>query len=897
MSLCARSTVWLITLAFAVHTHAASELHTRSFIVPHDFLSLNIEPGDPAAPAVPADPFAIPPAEPRRLNGKIPRHSSQQILEATGVTFPEGASAFFNPTTSQLIVTNTQLNLDIVDAFVGSFIDEHFGKTLAHQLIILEGPGELIRATNAAASRTANARKELDLLLDYAKNPGSNVRAVANAFLEGKSGIRNSTSAVREHMHATGLDLDTKGHTTAALDLSPLGVVFEIEPLLRSDGITIESSLVVKLHPVTPRIRQITVSELLSGHDAEFPFSITAGAEFNTQLVSTAGATKLIGVSPPAGLTTEKADVLWAAFLTSTIRDPDKRIKPTPSAVAPKTSDLISVTFPAPPGLLESLMETNAQPLREWLEKVQGITFPPGAVLEYKGQHLHVTNTPAMIEAISALIAHAESIAQKTVAFTLHTIEAPAAQLRDLTRQSVAAGADDTAVFTAAEAAVNAGEARFIDSAFLEAKSGIRATHEAVSEHAFLSGFGFNAQKQPEVTFEMRKIGSLFEIEPTVYADGRTVQLTYSHEIHPAPPETRGAHFRDPASGKPFAMPATDFHVLKTTSALAVTKGDIKLISLQKPTGRNAEGKLWATFLKCDVVPQIPKPVVIQDHKPADKAVPSVDPKAWSIKPFRVPPDFLASGPGAPKITAKRILEAQGIEFPEGASADYNPSTNTMIVRNTNENLVRVAAYVDEILAQPPKTLTFTTHVFQAPGPLLRRLASQAASKSDDRAELDELLSAVKASGAQSLGTTRIETRSGVRATAQQGVAHTALDDVRISKQGTPEIITQTRNVGFQIELEPTIGADGVTVELTLAPEFHTAPPFEHREHILDTQGRKLEFPLADYHTAKVVTGITMHDGTVHLLSLYKPVGKPEFEKEDILQAVFITCDVLRTGE
>jgi hypothetical protein len=40
-----------------------------------------------------------------------------------------------------------------------------------------------------------------------------------------------------------------------------------------------------------------------------------------------------------------------------------------------------------------------------------------------------------------------------------------------------------------------------------------------------------------------------------------------------------------------------------------------------------------------------------------------------------------------------------------------------------------------------------------------------------------------------------------------------------------------------------------------------------------------------------------MPDGTTRLLSLYKPTGKPEFEKEDILQAIFITCDILRAGK
>lgn len=244
------------------------------------------------------------------------------------------------------------------------------------------------------------------------------------------------------------------------------------------------------------------------------------------------------------------------------------------------------------------------------------------------------------------------------------------------------------------------------------------------------------------------------------------------------------------------------------------------------------------------------------------------------------------------------ILEAAGIRFPEGTAVYYSAMTTRMVVTNTNENLDLIEDIVDSILYDPPfGTVTFTTHVLQGPGPLLRRLTSQAASKSDHHAELDELLAAVKTGDVQHLNTARIETKSGTRATAEQVTEHIAIADVSVNDKGEPVFEQEMRQVGLRVELEPTVGADGVTVELTLAPEFHTAAPFEHREHVIDTQGRRLEFPLTDYHVAKTTTGITMPDGTVRLLSLYKPTGKPEFEKEDILQAIFITCDILRTGE
>lgn len=436
-------------------------------------------------------------------------------------------------------------------------------------------------------------------------------------------------------------------------------------------------------------------------------------------------------------------------------------------------------------------------------------------------------------------------------------------------------------------------------------------------EHIFISEFAITDQNQPEITFDMRKVGTLVEIEPAICADGSTVEFNFMHELHPAPPETRGAHFRDPASGKRFAMPATDFHALKTTCGLSMTRGSTKLTSLHQPTGRDATGKLWATFLKCDVVPHIGKP----NRKTESKAVEVPNGGELETKSFRVPADFLTrtvthrsqdtppapadpfEEPAQPPRTRRNHHSAPqsfrdlDLSFPEGSSASFNPATSLLIVRNTPENLALIEAWVDEVVRAQPKTTVLTTHIFQAPGPLLRRLTAQTARMSNHRSELDELLAAVKTGAAQSLGTHRIETKPGGIARTQQGVQHTALSDVHIRKDGKPEIITETRNVGFKAELEGTINPDGQSADVHIATEFHTAPPLEHRERILDTQGRRLEFPLTDFHLSNLATTLTIPSGTTRLLSLHKLVGKPEFEQKDILQAIFITCDVLHVDK
>lgn len=123
----------LAQMKFKVEAHAvlvvplsedANQQYTRSYRVPPDFLSAGGgDAGGAAAPAAPADPFAAGGAAAGGSN-LITKKTAKQILEAQGITFPEGSSASFNPATSQLMVRNSQPNLDVVEAFVESLINQ-----------------------------------------------------------------------------------------------------------------------------------------------------------------------------------------------------------------------------------------------------------------------------------------------------------------------------------------------------------------------------------------------------------------------------------------------------------------------------------------------------------------------------------------------------------------------------------------------------------------------------------------------------------------------------------------------------------------------------------------------------------------------------------------------------
>ena len=887
-----------LLLIFTVSLHAEKpQMHTRIFKIPPDFLSCDTPPE--AAP--PADPFAIvsPAPSPAQDAPPPPKlKTPRQILEAVGITFPEGASASFNPLTSLLTVTNTQPNLDLVEAYTES--GHHSPATVAYTITVIEGPGELIREANAKASQTANAAPALAKLLDLAKTLDFKVRVVGDAFLETKSGTRANLEAVCEHSYPTGFTLDAKSRASVAKETHQIGLHLEIEPTVGADGATIETTLSLKLNAAPPTQLQINVNDPLTGHAAEFPVTDIPGTQITTGLSIRAGTTKLIGVTKSIGTPHENADILCAVFLTASLRrtealPPSQPKVPPPSAIPP---GMTFAALHAPDGLFDEILHgTKHLTLQAWMAQ-SGVTFPTGSILEHRDGILRCVNTPDSIAFIMAVLDQKLSVCPKTVALTLHTLEAPAPLLRALTRQTLAS-ADDSKMFAAVEAAVARGEATFINSSFVETKSGTRAIHQAACEHRYLSEFSTNANGQPRLSFETRQVGSILEFEPVISTDNRTVDLTFSHELHPTPPILRRDHFRDPASQQPFDIPVTDFNVHKTVTSISLAKGSTKLLSLNSPTGRETPGMLWATFLKCDVVSQVAKPLRVQQKFQKHESGGSDE---LQTKTYHVPYNFASTVAEvinrAPHgMSVRSIFDVLKIPFPEGSSSAFNPVTSTLVVSNTSENLALVEAWLDDLIHHSAFTIAFTTHILQCPGPLLRRLTAQASSKCDHRAELSELLAAVKAGTVQHLNMARIETKSGVRATATQATKHTSITEASMTEKGEPFFAQEKREVGLTVELEPTLGADGVTVELTIAPEFHTASPIEHREHLIDTQGRRLEFPLTDYFTSKLNTSITLPTGTARLLSLYKPTSKPEFEKEDILQAIFITCDILRAAE
>lgn len=853
--------------------------------------------GPPASPAAGTDPFG-PERKLFRPAKPPPIPTSKDVLTQMGISFPEGATSFYDSRTSILRVHNTPEMLELIEAFFDS-TGEGFPRDIVYTLTVIEGPGEIIRQANASAARTADASAEFRKLLDQAQQPASKVRIVSDACLPAKSGTRATAEAALERIHTTGLTFDAQGHATLKREMQPLGLELELEPVIGADGITLSTSVLLRLNLTAPQLQPVSITDPGTGKAAEYATTDFFHAEFATAITSRSGSTKLIGIAAPLGKGGAREDRLCAAFLTGTIHVQEPlqapEAPPPPPTAAP--AGMQAADLPVPDGLFTNHWSWPARPLQEWLES-QGVPAAKGASAVQQNGVLHIINTPANIERIAALADTELEKAPKTISCMLHTVQAPAAFLRGLAQAS-AVTSDHAALWAQVEAAVARGEGRFIDSLYVETQPEARAKQVSASECLHVEEFGLDAKGRAIPGIAYRNVGSTIEVEPTLNYDGRTVNIEFSYELHPAQPAMRREAFRDPASGLRFDLPVADFHSNHTVTGLIMTKGGTRLISLYQPTGRAAEGLLWATFLKCDVVPQV-RPPQGSLHPAAPIAPP--DPSSWHTQTFKVPPDFLSSAgsfdssPSEDKSskeprTARSVLESAGIPFPQGASAIYDPKRSLLIIRNTRRNLDLVEAYACDFCIRTPSSIAYTAQVFQGPGPLLRQLTAQAAGKCDHRAELDTLLAAVKAGTVQPLSTARIETKFGTQATTTEAHTHTNLSEVKVNDKGETKIVQDTRQVGLTLSIEPAGRADGRVIESALKLEFHPAEPLEHREHILDSQGRSLELPLTDYQVVHLTTGTLIPSGAARLAGLWKPTGKPEFEQEDILQLLILTCD------
>lgn len=298
-------------------------------------------------------------------------------------------------------------------------------------------------------------------------------------------------------------------------------------------------------------------------------------------------------------------------------------------------------------------------------------------------------------------------------------------------------------------------------------------------------------------------------------------------------------------------------------------------------------------------------------------AAPSAD---WSVQVYRYPaPEliggFVSSEHGQltpPRLPAKDAKEDDvlafirrshfvvdqhfkgiGITLPAGSLAVFDPVNKTLALRSTRLTHERLAAQSAQAERNMPRHVHFNLQIIEAESAAVQEAAKTIRTQTDHHAAWKMLDTLVTQGKATHVGSLRLETKSGTRAAVERGEQRLYFSEVAVDESKRSSTASETRRVGTVFEVEPTIGADGETIELTFSLEHHHGPPLLHWDKINASGERTVETPCIDFHPAKVTTGVTLLSGMTKFIGLWKPEGNPEADRAGRLQAAFLKTNIV----
>lgn len=279
---------------------------------------------------------------------------------------------------------------------------------------------------------------------------------------------------------------------------------------------------------------------------------------------------------------------------------------------------LFTKNYIVPPDFLTSVPEGSAMPdpfasppptrktAQEILESF-GVVFGAGASATYHpgSSQIIVRNTSSQLELVDALVqtSHRTSTQQMTIRVEIYQL--PALVALNL-EQNAATEADHTPGWENVIRMVGRGEATFVTSANVIARSGQRSRAEDMFESNYTDYRPVDPEKKDRVipVFETHQIGTIFEVDPVLGPDNKIIDLNLTLEHHSAPPTYRTVSVKFADSEQIFNLPAPEFHVKKITTQLTMKEGNVKLIGAWRPTGKpefQANDLMQIAFLKIDI--------------------------------------------------------------------------------------------------------------------------------------------------------------------------------------------------------------------------------------------------------------------------------------------------------
>lgn len=259
------------------------------------------------------------------------------------------------------------------------------------------------------------------------------------------------------------------------------------------------------------------------------------------------------------------------------------------------------------------------------------------------------------------------------------------------------------------------------------------------------------------------------------------------------------------------------------------------------------------------------------------------------------PPDPFA-GPTEPvPAPGQKILEAFGIEFPEGSRAEYDKDSGILTVEQTPEWMDMIEAILDRAAGREMIT-NVRAEIYEAPAALALRLEQSVSDHYDHEPELLALQEVVESGEARFITSANLQARSGQRSVHEAAEEVIYFAGYSWDKEVEPARLKpefETRNVGTRLEIDAVIGPDRQTIDVNFSLEHHTASPsWTSTSFPYPGEDEPVSVELPHFHVKTMVSQISFISGDTKLLGSWRPTGLPEFEDADVMRIVFLRADV-----
>jgi hypothetical protein len=236
-----------------------------------------------------------------------PDGQATDALTALRITAPDGASAFFNSTTSQLVVRNTAANLELVQTLLEQNRNASLGLAVSVEIYALKNTEALgLMSEHGADPDVSEVVSTLRARVD-----GKSVRLVATPYSITRSGQAVSIESGETIDYVAGY-VERSGRDEPVSRTAFAGTKVKIEPIMGADKITIDARIEVAIALGKPEIETRKVIAPVSGKEAAVSSIRLDQLTLKTVTTTLAGQTKLVGImNPPAHLGSAEAHVVF----------------------------------------------------------------------------------------------------------------------------------------------------------------------------------------------------------------------------------------------------------------------------------------------------------------------------------------------------------------------------------------------------------------------------------------------------------------------------------------------------------------------------------------------------------------------------------------------------------